>query len=123
MSNDRKSNYFDKDLNITMLTDFYELTMGGGYFHNGLKDTIGHFDLFYRHVPDNGGYVIAAGLEQMVDYLMNFCKYGDPNGTNLPAWIPGCKKALCLGEDATHMGNANMAKLIYIMATSKAVGE
>ena len=69
MSNDQKSNYFDKDLNITMLTDFYELTMGGGYFHNGLKDTIGHFDLFYRHVPDNGGYVIAAGLEQMVDYL------------------------------------------------------
>lgn len=62
MSNDLESNYFDKDLNITMLTDFYELTMGGGYFHNGLKDTIGHFDLFYRHIPDNGGYVIAAGL-------------------------------------------------------------
>ncbi|MBO4382544.1 MAG: nicotinate phosphoribosyltransferase, partial [Clostridia bacterium] len=63
------STYFDKDLNLTMLTDFYELTMGGGYFHNGFRDVIGHFDLFYRHVPDNGGYVIAAGLEQMVDYL------------------------------------------------------
>ena len=60
---------------------------------------------------------------QMVSYLVNFCKYGDPNGTNLPAWIPGGKKALCLGEDPTHMGNANMAKLIYIMATNKAVGE
>ena len=66
---DNRSTYFDKDVNLTMLTDFYELTMGGGYFHNGFKDLIGHFDLFYRHVPDNGGFVIAAGLEQMVDYL------------------------------------------------------
>ena len=60
---------------------------------------------------------------QMVSYLMNFCKFGDPNGTSLPAWIPGGKKALCLGEAPTHMGNANLAKLVYTMATNKAVGE
>ena len=60
---------------------------------------------------------------QMVSYLMNFCKYGDPNGANLPAWIPGGKKVLCMGEEATHMGKASMVKLIKTMVTNKAVGE
>ena len=48
--------------NLTMLCDFYELTMGNGYFNYGFKDRITYFDLFYRRVPDNGGYAIAAGL-------------------------------------------------------------
>ncbi|MBQ5580415.1 MAG: nicotinate phosphoribosyltransferase, partial [Clostridia bacterium] len=61
--------YFDKDLNLTMLTDFYELTMANGYFQNGFKDTIGYYDMFYRHTPDQGGFAIMAGVEQVVDYL------------------------------------------------------
>ncbi len=57
--------------NLTMLTDFYELTMAGGYFENGLKDKIAYFDMFYRRNPDNGGYAIMAGVEQAVRYLQN----------------------------------------------------
>ena len=57
--------------NLTMLTDFYEITMANGYFKNNFKDTIAYFDMFYRKVPDGGGFVIAAGLEQLVDYLSN----------------------------------------------------
>ena len=60
---------------------------------------------------------------QMVGYLMNFCKFGDPNGAGLTAWIPAGKKVLRLGEEATHMGNASMAKLVKTMLTNKAVGE
>ena len=58
-------------LNYTMLCDFYELTMGNGYFESGLGDKITYFDLFYRTVPDGGGFAIAAGLEQAVDYIKN----------------------------------------------------
>ncbi len=58
-------------LNYTMLCDFYELTMGNGYFNSGLKDRITYFDLFYRTVPDNGGFAVAAGLEQAIDYIQN----------------------------------------------------
>ena len=50
-------------LNMTMLCDFYELTMGNGYFRNGYKDRITYFDVFFRKVPDQGGFAIAAGLE------------------------------------------------------------
>ncbi len=57
--------------NLTMLTDFYELTMANGYFKNGFQDTIAYFDLFYRRTPDNGGFVIMAGVDQVVDYLKN----------------------------------------------------
>ncbi len=59
----------NKKLNMTMLCDFYELTMGNGYFKAGYKDRITHFDLFFRTIPDNGGYAIAAGLEQVIDYI------------------------------------------------------
>ena len=59
----------NKTLNMTMLCDFYELTMGNGYFKAGYKDRITHFDLFFRTIPDNGGYAIAAGLEQVIDYI------------------------------------------------------
>lgn len=57
--------------NLTMLTDFYELTMANGYFKNGFKDTIAYFDMFFRTIPDGGGYVIMAGIEQLVDYFRN----------------------------------------------------
>lgn len=58
-------------LNYTMLCDFYELTMGNGYFEAGMSGRMTYFDLFYRTVPDNGGYAIAAGLEQAIDYIKN----------------------------------------------------
>ena len=57
--------------NLTMLTDFYELTMGNGYLDHGMKDTIATFDLFFRSVPESGGYAVMAGVEQMVDYLQD----------------------------------------------------
>ena len=56
-------------LNLAMLCDFYELTMGNGYFNCGLKDRISYFDVFFRRVPDGGGFAIAAGLEQVVEYV------------------------------------------------------
>ena len=58
-------------LNMTMLCDFYELTMGNGYFRNGYKDRITYFDVLFRKVPDQGGFAIAAGLEQLIDYIEN----------------------------------------------------
>ena len=61
----------NEKLNMTMLCDFYELTMGNGYFKNGYKDRITYFDVFFRSVPDGGGFAIAAGLEQVVDYIQN----------------------------------------------------
>ena len=56
-------------LNFTMLCDFYELTMGQGYFSTGYKDRIAYFDLFFRRCPDEGGFAIAAGLEQIIQYI------------------------------------------------------
>ena len=56
-------------LNLTMLCDFYELTMGNGYFERGYKDRICYFDVFFRQCPDGGGFAIAAGLEQIVRYI------------------------------------------------------
>ncbi len=60
-----------KDMNLTMLTDFYEITMANGYFQTGMADDIAYFDMFFRRVPDGGGYAIMAGLEQVIDYLKN----------------------------------------------------
>ena len=57
--------------NLTMLTDFYELTMSNGYFQHGMKDTIAYFDMFFRKVPDGGGFAIMAGVEQLIEYLKN----------------------------------------------------
>ena len=61
----------EEKLNMTMLFDFYELTMGNGYFNNGYKDRITYFDAYFRRVPDGGGFAIAAGLEQLIDYIEN----------------------------------------------------
>ena len=58
-------------LNLTMLTDFYEITMSNGYFEHGLKDRRVCFDMFFRRVPDNGGFALMMGLEQLIDYIKN----------------------------------------------------
>lgn len=61
----------DKTTNLTMLTDFYEITMANGYFENGMKDQIAYFDMFFRKVPDNGGFAIMVGVRQLCDYIQN----------------------------------------------------
>ena len=61
----------DRKLNLTMLCDYYELTMGNGYFDHGMDDKITYFDVFYRQNPDKGGFAIAAGLEQVVEYIQD----------------------------------------------------
>ncbi len=55
--------------NLSMLCDFYELTMGNGYYRNGFYKRNVYFDVFFRNVPDGGGFAIAAGLEQIVEYI------------------------------------------------------
>lgn len=57
--------------NLTMLTDFYEITMANGYFQNGMDEKTAYFDMFFRKVPDNGGFAIMAGVEQLIQYLEN----------------------------------------------------
>lgn len=57
--------------NLTMLVDFYELTMANGYLNQGVQDTIAYFDMFFRRIPDGGGYCIMAGVEQLIEYLSN----------------------------------------------------
>ena len=57
--------------NLTLLADFYEFTMANGYLEEGLQDRITYFDLYFRKIPDNGGYVIVAGLQQFIEYLNN----------------------------------------------------
>ena len=56
--------------NLTLLTDFYELTMMQGYYNNHANNTV-IFDVFYRDNPSNGGYAICAGLEQVIEYIKN----------------------------------------------------
>ncbi|MDD2457219.1 MAG: nicotinate phosphoribosyltransferase [Eubacteriales bacterium] len=55
--------------NMTLLTDFYELTMSKGYLDNDMSETVAYFDLFFRQVPQDGGFAIMAGVEQMIEYL------------------------------------------------------
>ncbi len=59
------------DYNFTLMCDFYELTMAHGYFQSDIKDQICYFDVFYRRTPDQGGFAIAAGLEQVLEYIKN----------------------------------------------------
>ena len=58
-------------LNYTMLCDFYELTMGNGYLKSGMSEKTAYFDLFFRRVPDGGGFAIACGLDQIIDYIQD----------------------------------------------------
>ncbi|MEG2353045.1 MAG: nicotinate phosphoribosyltransferase [Clostridium sp.] len=57
--------------NLTMLVDFYELTMANGYLDNNVGDKIVYFDMFFRRIPDGGGYCIMAGVDQMIEYIQN----------------------------------------------------
>ncbi len=57
--------------NMTMLCDFYEITMSHGYFKTDIKNRITYFDVFFRNIPDGGGFAIAAGLDQIIDYIEN----------------------------------------------------
>ena len=57
--------------NYTLMCDFYELTMANGYFNSEMKNQICYFDVFYRTIPDGGGFAIAAGLEQVIEYIEN----------------------------------------------------
>lgn len=58
-------------MNLALLTDFYELTMANGYFEYGLKDKQAYFDMFFRRIPDGGGFAVMAGVEQLIEYLKN----------------------------------------------------
>lgn len=61
----------NKELNLTMIMDLYELTMSNGIFTSEMRDTVTYFDMFFRRVPDDGGYAIMAGLEQLIEYMNN----------------------------------------------------
>ena len=56
---------------LELVTDFYEFTMSNAYFVKNMSNSISYFDIFFRQIPDNGGYVIFAGLEQIIDYVKN----------------------------------------------------
>jgi len=58
-------------MNLTLLADFYELTMANGYWEHGIAEQTAYYDLFFRKVPDQGGFAIMAGLEQAIDYMKN----------------------------------------------------
>ncbi|MEG1879973.1 MAG: nicotinate phosphoribosyltransferase, partial [Oscillospiraceae bacterium] len=58
-------------MNYTMLTDFYEITMANGYFKKGMGDKIAYFDMYFRKAPDEAGFAIMAGVEQLIDYCKN----------------------------------------------------
>ncbi len=66
----------NRELNLTMIMDLYELTMANGIFTSEMRDTVTYFDMFFRRVPDNGGYAIMAGLEQLIEYMNNL-KFSD----------------------------------------------
>ena len=55
--------------NLTMLMDLYELTMANGIFDSELNGTVTYFDMFFRRIPDDGGYAIMAGVEQVIEYI------------------------------------------------------
>jgi len=61
---------------LELVTDFYEFTMSNGFFAKNISNQIAYFDVFFREIPDNGGYVIFAGLEQIIDYVKNL-KFND----------------------------------------------
>ena len=65
-----KMDWIDKR-NLTMLADFYEFTMANGYLENNMEDQIGYFDMFFRSIPDDGGFAIMAGVDQLIQYLKN----------------------------------------------------
>ena len=74
LQNDKEyymNNAYSVRENFTLLCDFYELTMANGYFQTPVKDKITYFDVFYRSVPEGGGFSICCGLEQVIEYIEN----------------------------------------------------
>lgn len=67
---DYKFDFRDKR-NLSLVMDFYELTMSQCYFNSDNKDKVVTFDLFYRKNPDNGGFALFAGLEEVIGYIQN----------------------------------------------------
>lgn len=65
-----KLDWVDKK-NLTMLADYYEFTMANGYLENDFGNKIAYFDMYFRAIPDDGGYAIMAGVEQLIEYLRN----------------------------------------------------
>lgn len=61
----------NKDINVSMLCDFYEFTMSNGYLKSGHKEQIAYFEMFFRKVPDNGGFAISCGVHQIIEYIKN----------------------------------------------------
>ena len=68
-------------MNLTMLTDFYEFTMINSFFEHNIGNRIAYFDMFFRRVPDDGGFAVMAGVEQMIDYLPS--AYREEDGENV----------------------------------------
>ena len=60
------------EMNLTMLTDFYEFTMMNGFFAEGYKDKIAYFDMFFRRVTEDGGFAILAGVAKNIEYIKAF---------------------------------------------------
>lgn len=81
----------DNKFNFTLLTDFYEITMANGYFYSDVRDKEAVFDMFFRSIPDNGGFAIMAGVEQLIDYMNNL-KFTDED-------IEYLKGKGCFGDD------------------------
>jgi para-nitrobenzyl esterase len=104
--------YFDKKL---------PGDQNGAWHSSDLWYWFGTLDKCWRPM-EKKDYDLSA---QMVEYLTNFCKTGNPNGTGLPVWnsMQTQKHALRFGERKTRMGDPSMAKLTWTMLTNKAVGE
>ncbi|MBQ2749362.1 MAG: nicotinate phosphoribosyltransferase, partial [Clostridia bacterium] len=95
-------------MNLTMLFDYYEMTMMNGYFENGLEKRIGYFDMFFRRVPDDGGFAIMAGLEQVIDYIENL--------TFLPEDIAYLREKKIFSEDfLRYLGNFKFSCDVWAM--------
>ncbi len=67
----------DCDIDKGLATDFYEITMASAYFHSGMKDIVGHFEMYVRKLPNNRNYLVICGLEQIVSFILNF-KFTQP---------------------------------------------
>ncbi len=62
---------YNNEKGYSMLTEYYEISAADGYYNSSVRDTVAYFDLFFRKVPDKGGFAIMAGLSQVIDYLKN----------------------------------------------------
>lgn len=62
----------NKERNLSLLADFYEFTMANGYLMKNMENKVAYFDLFFRNIPDNGGFAICCGLESCISYLKIF---------------------------------------------------